>query len=192
MTSRCLAAMWMTVAMVVGNAAVGRPQEKRGSWLDQAKPASWNTPGAAIPAAPKVQGPADPRCKETARPPQLDEDTRVHEQGWTLVGAYQGGWDVLVIGGTAGFDGMCRPLQFQDFVFVRGAFAGTLSPHPMDSRTDGALERVSLQGAARLTAEYARYDAKDALCCPSRTTQVSFEISKDGVVQPVSASTSKR
>jgi hypothetical protein len=43
--------------------------------------------------------------------------------------------------------------QYQDFLFVRGVFAGTLSPQPMDSRTDAALERVFLWSAARLTAE---------------------------------------
>src|SRR5262245_62057315 len=86
---------------------------------------------------------------------------------------------------------MCRPRQYQTFVFVQGAFAGTLSPQPMNSRTDGALSQVSLQINPRLTAEYLRYAEKDALCCPSRTTRVVFEITKDGAVQPVSASTSE-
>src|SRR5262245_16427134 len=192
MTSRHRAVTCVVIAMVSGRGAVGWSQEKAGSWLDQPKPAPWNTIGAAIPAAPKVQGAIDPRCRESARPPQLDEDKRVGEQGWDLVGAFQGGWDMLVIGGTAGYDGMCRPRQSQDFVFVRGAFAGTLSPQPIDSRSDGALQRVWLQGPGTLTAEYARYAAKDALCCPSRTTRVVFDVAKDGaVVQPVSASTSK-
>ena len=74
-------------------------------------------------------GNRDPRCQERARPPQVDEDKRVREQGWDLVGPYQGGWEIVVIRGTAGYDGMCRPRQYQDFVFVRGAFVGTLSPH---------------------------------------------------------------
>jgi hypothetical protein len=102
-------------------------------------------------------------------------------------------WQILVIRGTVGYDGMCRPLQYQDFVFVRGAFAGTLSPHAMDSRTDGALSRVFLQSESRLTAEYQRYAAADPLCCPSRTTTVVFDITRDApVVRPVSASTSKQ
>ena len=78
----------------------------------------------------RIQGNTDPRCREGARPPQLDEDKRLRDQGWDLVGAYQGGWQILVIRGTAGYDGMCRPLQYQDFVFVRGVFAGTLSLRP--------------------------------------------------------------
>jgi hypothetical protein len=168
-------------------------QPKVAAWLDEAKPDSWNKPGLSIPAAPKTQGTVDPKCRELARPPQLEEDKRVTGQGWDLVGGYQGGWHVLVIRGTAGYDGMCRPRQFQDFVFVRGVFAGTLAPQPMDSRTDGALARVSLQSESRLMAEYQRYAASDALCCPSRTTTVVLDITKDGpVLQPVSVSRSKR
>jgi hypothetical protein len=149
-------------------------------------------PGLPVPAAPKLQGAADSRCREAARPPQLDEDKRVRERGWDLLGAFQGGWQVLVIRGTAGYDGMCRPREYQDFVFVRGVFAGTLSPRVMDSRTDGAVDRVFVQGASRLTAEYARYATKDALCCPSRRTSVSFDIANDPpVLRPVSAMTSK-
>ena len=182
----------MAIAMMFGDAAAGLPQNKVASWLDEAKPSLWNKPGAAVPAAPKIQGATDPRCGEAARPPQLEEDKRVREQGWDLVGAYQGGWEMLVVRGTAGYDGMCRPRQYQDFVFMRGVFAGTLSPQPMDSRTDGALERVSLQSGARLRADYARYGAKDALCCPSGTTHVVFDIATDGALKPVSASSSKR
>jgi len=180
------------IVMVVGHATFGWAQTKVATWLDEPKPTPWNKPGAPVPAAPKVQGTVDPRCRETARPPQLDEDKRLSEQGWNLVGAYQGGWQMLVIRGTAGYDGMCRPTQYQDFAFVRGVFAGTFSPQAMDSRTDGALEWVTLESTTRATAQYTRYAPKDALCCPSRTTTVVFDIANDGsVLQPVSTSTSK-
>jgi hypothetical protein len=167
-------------------------QRANTSWLDEAKPAGWNTPGGSIPAAPTVQGPADAKCSAQARPPQLEEDARVREQGWALIGAFQGGWQTVVIRATAGYDGMCRPRQYQDFVFVKGAFAGTLSPQPMDSRTDGSLTRVALQGPNRLTAEYVRYAEKDALCCPSRTTTVVFEIPAAAPVRPISSSTASQ
>jgi hypothetical protein len=100
----------------------------------------------------------------------------------------------IVIRGTASYDGMCRPRQYQAFVFVRGVFAGTLSPAPMDSRTDGALGRVFLRGKDQSTAEYVRYTAEDPACCPSSTTTVVFEIARDGpVLRPVHAySSSKR
>ena len=172
-------------------AAFGRYEGAGASWLDEPKPVSWNAPGLEIPPAPTVQGGVDPRCRDHARPPQTTEDTRVHDRGWDLVDAYQGGWQVVVIGGTASYDGMCRPRQYQYFVFVGGVFAGTLSPQPMDSRTDGALTRVWLQSGTALTAEYSRYAAADALCCPSRTSRVEFEIPKSPpLVRPVSVATS--
>jgi LppP/LprE lipoprotein len=190
MTSLVLITSLIT-AIVACHPGIGRSQVKVTSWLDEPKPASWNKPGVPIPAAPRIQGNVDPRCKDLARPPQLEEDKRLRDRGWDLVGAFHGGWQILVIRGTASYDGMCRPRQYQDFVFVRGVFAGTLSPEPMDSRTDGALRQVFLRGNDQLAAEYARYTGKDALCCPSSTTTVAFEIASDGrVLRPVSSSTS--
>jgi heat shock protein HslJ len=182
--------LMMSMSMLASYAGFGRFQPGVDSWLDQSKPASWNKPGLSLPAAPKITGDVDPRCRNQARTPQLDEDRRLSAQGWDLVGGYQGGWDVLVIRATAGYDGMCRPRQYQDFVFMRGVFAGTLSPHAMDSRVDGALSRVFLQSKGELTAEYQRYAAGDPLCCPSRTTTVVFELAGDPpVLRPVSATT---
>ena len=148
--------------------------------------------GLPIPTAPQIQGAVDPRCRTTARPAELDDDKRIRDKRWDLVDAYQGGWQIVVIRGTASYDGMCRPRQYQGFVFVSGVFAGTLSPQAMDSRSDGALSRVTLQNNNRLTAEYLRYAATDALCCPSKTTRVEFEIATGGVplLRPVSAFTS--
>ena len=178
------------VAMFTFLTLFGTTQAQVAGWLDTAKPAAWNTPSQAIPSAPKIQGTVNARCRDSARPPQLAEDTLVRKRGWDLVGEFQGGWQIIVIRGAAGYDGMCRPRQYQDFVFVRGAFAGTLSPQPMDSRTDGAIAQVSLQSGTRLTAQYARYATSDALCCPSRTTSVAFEVASDKpIVRPVSAST---
>lgn len=156
-------------------------------WLDTPDPAPWNQPGAAIPPAPTVDGNPDPRCRAGARPAERDEDRRVRAAGWDLVGPYQAGWEMVVIQATAAYDGMCRPWAYQAFVFVRGAFAGTLSPEPMGSRTDGALSRVFLQEGPRLAAEYWRYAPDDPLCCPSRTTVVTFEVAP--LVRPVSAFT---
>jgi hypothetical protein len=165
-------------------------QSTTASWLDESKPVSWNTPGAAIPSAPRMQETADPRCRASARAPELDADKRLTDLGWDLIGGYQGGWGILVIRGAAAFDGMCRPRMYQDFVFLRGVFVGTLSPGTMDARADGALNRVTLQDSRRLVAEYARYAAADPLCCPSRTASVVFEIGPDqSVVRAVSAST---
>lgn len=169
---------------------ISHSQTRAARWLDGSKPVAWNKPGLTVPAAPKIAGPIDARCREAARPSQLAEDKQVTARGWDLAGAYHGGWEIVVIRGTAGYDGMCRPQQYQDFVFVRGAFAGTLSPEPMNSRSDGAITQVTLQSPTRLTGEYTRYAATDALCCPSRTTTVTFDVTSDAVVRPLSTFTS--
>jgi heat shock protein HslJ len=185
----------MSVASLIIAVAICQPgtasaQGTAASWLDRPRLEAWNKPGAPVPPAPKSQGTPDPRCRAQARPPVLNEDKLLRDQGWDLVGAYQGGWQMVVLRGTAGYDGMCRPRRYQDFVFVRGTFAGTLSPQPMESRIDGAVGRVSLQSNGRLSAEYARYTTVDPLCCPSRATTVVFEIvGNPAVVRPVSAST---
>ena len=188
----------VVVATLIGHPTIGIAQGGPATWLDDPKPFGWN--GDAFERTPRlaltIPGAVDARCRESARPAQLAEDKEVHDRGWDLVGPYQGGWGVVVIRGAAGYDGMCRPRQYQDFVFVRGVFAGTLSPRLMDSRADGALAQVSLQSATRLTAQYLRYAATDPLCCPSKTTTVIFEIatfpaqSTQPVVRPVSTSTS--
>ena len=184
---------------VTPSQATGRPQpaaaaispHPKASWLDEPKPVSWNRPGAVIPSAPRTAATADPRCRATARPAESEADKRLTALGWDLIGAYQGGWGILMIEGAAGYDGMCRPLAFQSFVFVGGVFAGTLSPEPMDSRSDGALNRVTLRDGRRLVAEYARYGPKDALCCPSGTASVVFELGTDAaLLRPVSVSAS--
>ena len=172
----------LAAAVLLGLPCVARGQQ-RNSGLDAAKPAAWNTSRAPIPAAPKADGAVDPRCRAQARPAQVDEDRRVQARGWDLVGAYQGGWQFLVVQATAGYDGMCRPRRYQAFVFVRGVFAGTLSPQPMESRTDGALSRVTLADK-RITGEYLRYAPTDPLCCASRTAIVTFDVTAAPVVVP--------
>ena len=193
MTSRLGWLTSLAVALAACHPTVSGSQTKVASWLDEPQPASWNAPGPSVPVAPRISQAVNPRCRGLARPSELEEDRRVRDRGWDLAGAYHGGWGIVVIRGTAGYDGMCRPRSYQDFVFVRGVFAGTLSPQAMDSRTDGALGRVFVQSGRRLTAEYARYTPADPLCCPSGTTSVTFEIENDPpVLRPVSTSTSSR
>jgi hypothetical protein len=76
---------------------------------------------------------------------------------------------------------MCRPLGYQALVFFNGGFVGTLSPHQMDARTDGALQSVTLSGplpgaAGRIDGVFSRYRPEDPLCCPSQTTTVQYRI----------------
>ena len=158
-----------------------------GSWLD-GDLASWNTPGTAIPAAPVIDGNPDPRCVERERPAETEEDDALIANGWRLFLPYQSGWRVTLISGLAGYDGMCRPLGYQSFVFVDGVFAGTISPQPMDARTTGAATDVNLRFADLVSAEYLRYAADDPLCCPSDTDLLEFTIEEtpDGpVLNPI-------
>jgi hypothetical protein len=148
---------------------------QQASWLD-GELASWNTAAMAIPAAPTVDGYPDPRCASRERPAETDEDDALIAEGWRLFLPYQRGWGVTLVSGLAGYDGMCRPLGYQYFVFVDGEFAGTIAPRPMDSRSDGAADTVSLWFADQLSAEFRRYTANDALCCPSGSTSVDYTI----------------
>src|SRR5262245_56415350 len=106
--------------MVVCGSTIGWTQARTASWLDTQKPVSWNLPGSPVPAAPRTDPAIDPRCRSQARPSQLSEDRQLRDKGWDLVGPFTGGWQVLVIRATASYDGMCRPRQYQDFVFARG------------------------------------------------------------------------
>ena len=114
------------------------------AWLDQAAPVNWNGPRNPLPVAPPPPSaaPPDPRCLETLRPPETAEDQQVSAAGWGLVGQFTGGWGLRIVTGQSGFDGMCRPLSYQVFVFSGGTYAGTMSPGPMDSRTDGAWQQA--------------------------------------------------
>ncbi len=157
------------------------------TWLD-GDLASWNRPGMAIPTAPTIDGNPDPRCTARDRPAETAEDAELVAEGWRLFLPYQRGWGVTLISGLAGYDGMCRPLGYQSFVFVDGVFAGTVSPEPMDSRTTGAATDVKLWYADQVSAEYLRYAPDDPLCCPSSTDSVEFTIEEtpDGpVLNPV-------
>jgi hypothetical protein len=150
-------------------------QMPAGNWLDSNSLTAWNRPGTPIPYAPERQNP-DPRCRALARSPHSDEEGQLRTHGWDLVGPPSAAKDIEVIAATADYDGMCRPRQYQSFVFVHGVFAGTLSPHLMDSRTDGALSQVTIESDRKLRAKYLRYASTDPLCCASRTTTVTFAI----------------
>jgi hypothetical protein len=116
----------------------------------------------------------------------------VVDAGWHLYTGYQAGWNIKVIPGAAGHDGMGRPLDYQFFVFQDGTYLGTLSPDPMNSRTDGALSVAYLIGASSINASFLRYTDTDPLCCPSSTTFVTYAITTSPggtVINPTSATT---
>jgi hypothetical protein len=183
------------VALLCAGALLALPRTARadGSWID-APLQNWNVAGADLPAAPAPSNESqNPRCAGAARPAETDEDNAVAAAGWTLVGSYEGGWGLKVIIGTSSYDGMCRPLGFQVFVFADGWFAGTISPVTMDSRTDGVVDRVTITPPGDgLVASFGRYTPSDPLCCASSTSTVQYHIDRSGgapVLVPVSAST---
>jgi hypothetical protein len=163
-----------------------------GAWLDGAL-GSWNAPGMAIPAAPSESssGGGMPICEQFVRPPETVEDYQVADRGWLLTSAYQLGWNISIVQGFLRFDAMCRPVAYQQFVFVDGVFAGTLAPQPMVPRTDGALVDSWL-GRESVGALYDRYLPTDGLWCPSDHTRIVFAIVRTvtgPVVVPTQAET---
>jgi LppP/LprE lipoprotein len=151
-----------------------------GAWLDESF-VNWNAPGQTIPTAPAAPSAMDPRCERLHRPTETPEDEAVAAAGWTVFGTYQSGWGVRVVHGLVAHDGMCRPLGYQEFVFVNGVFAGTISPTPMNARTDGAETSTDISAPGEnVQAQFVRYTDADAFCCPSRTSSVAYRINQDG------------
>ncbi len=165
-----------------------------GLWLDRPL-ANWNVPGAAIPPA------ESPRDLEGVRRCQLTEPSTPAAQALAAEG-----WipfhhldrelvqdEVNVLGGLLRTSDDCGPLVFNLFVFVRGRFAGTVSPVAMNQQTDGVAGPVRLLPDGSLSAEFARYGATDTPCCPSGRLTVRYRI-EDGampVLVPVEVRTTR-
>lgn len=147
-----------------------------GDWLDTETIDNWNVAGASVPIAPPQESTNFEYCKQAIREPQVLEDVAVTAAGWQLYGPLQIYGETTVVMGMANADGMCRPMVHQAFVFVDGEFAGTLSPTPMNSRTDGNLFAIDLIKDNYLRGAYQRYEPSDALCCPSAENYLFFTI----------------
>jgi putative salt-induced outer membrane protein YdiY len=148
-----------------------------GAWLDTL-PESWNSAGASIPRAPAGDLEQLAQCAEQIRPASSAVDRALEGAGWKLFGPVLSYGDTSIVRALSNADGMCRPLGFQAFVFVGDRFAGTLSPAPMDSRTDGALSDLPWFDDDGGTGVFARYGADDALCCPSRESTVVYAVER--------------
>lgn len=146
------------------------------SWLDRPIDRNWNDGSGAVPAAPRNAAPIDAMCQSQIRTPESIADRAVTRAGWHLFGSSQTYGPVTLVMAMAGVDGMCRPNEYNAFVFVSNRFAGTLSPTPAGARSDGAIGSVHLFDPKRITAEFARYTSNDALCCPSQKTYAEYSI----------------
>jgi hypothetical protein len=163
------------------------------SWLDRPL-VNWNRAGEGVPSPPandETTLSLIERCQLTP-PRSTSAEKAVDAAGWVPF------WNVdqqlrrdgvEIVGGMRAADGMCRPAQYQLFVFVDERFAGVLSRTPMTSRLDGSSGAVRMpMPLPLLTAEFARYTPTDLVCCPSSRVTVRYRIDRTGpgpVVVPV-------
>jgi len=162
------------------------------SWFDvfEAKGGkTWNRVGRRIPKPPH---PTELEfCRAEKYTARTSEERAVAALGWALLGAADMHNEISVVGAVASRDGMCRPNEFQYFVFANAKFVGTLSPGVMFARDDGAISGIAIPGDGRIVVEYLRYSQNDPLCCPSRITTADFAVrSEKG--KPVLAITAMR
>jgi hypothetical protein len=168
----------LALSVVVLLAAIAPGQVSAdGTWLDQPL-ANWNQPGMGLPQAPPMDPSTNPQCLPLSRPVETDVDQALADAGWTLFSSYDGGWNTYAVRALSGYDGMCRPLGYNVFIFVDGKFAGTISPDPMNSRTDGVGDLRFFAMQDTLVAEFQRYAPTDPLCCPSGSATVFYKISR--------------
>jgi len=167
-------ALSLTVAFLLGQAI---PEERPdGSWLD--RPTEWvmQTPGIL-----QVQrAESGSKCDPTSRGPVTAAERVLREAGWMLNRASNltrsDGRSIEIVHAFLQFDGQCRELQAQAFVFVDGRLIGTLSPRRMNAREDGSLADVSLSESGEITARFFRYSQSDASCCPSRQSVAVYSL----------------
>ena len=158
------------------------------SWLDQPL-ANWNKPGAAVPRAGLASAARErlmSRC-QLAVLKSTPAERALTDAGWIAFLNFDQKLvkgDIEVVDGMTEADGMCRPVNYNVFVFVGGRFAGTMSPTPMTSRVDSSSGAVRILDGDTLSVEFTRYTSKDPLCCPSSRVTVQYQIDRTGS-QPV-------
>jgi hypothetical protein len=168
---RTLTPVYFLIALFL---LVGATAVQTASWLDRGI-SNWNKAGDAVP---KIKSSFEARCRSTAREPETVADRQLIAAGWTLFGPVESYSGTAVIHGMASADGMCRPNEFHAFVFVDNRFAGTLTPAPMNARSDGVESRIWLNSATSLSVEFSRYRNSDPLCCPSGKSRKAYTITR--------------
>ena len=181
----------VAVLLLLGGSLLAQTPEP--SWLDRPL-LNWNTSGRALSRA-MPNGETIVEISKRCAMPSLTGtpgERALANAGWLPFHTFDRQIvqrDVEVVGGLAGADGMCRPTQFNVFVFVNSQLAGTLSPSEMDSRTDGGIGGgIRLAEDETIAADFARYTSADPLCCPSGRVTVRYRIDRTAsppVVVPV-------
>lgn len=189
----------LALALLVTTAALAQAPEP--SWLDRPL-VNWNTSGRALPrAVPNGETIAEitKRCVDARMLRNTPGERALADAGWLPFHMFDRQIvqrDVEIVGGLAGVDGMCRPVDFNVFVFVGGRLAGTLSPAEMSSRSDGSIGgAIRLADDDTIAAEFARYAEPDPLCCPTARITVRYRIDRKAtppVVVPVGAQPTRR
>jgi len=183
---------WLTFVIVLGLVTAPvflSPQLQRsstlqaqsaGGWLDRPL-VNWNKQSTELPR-PVVsidQQEIQTRCPNLLRQADSPFEHELVNAGWLLYGALQSFGVAKVVTAMSGADNECRPLGYQAFVYYGDSYAGTLSPAPMDSLTNGALMTIRLMSANNISAEFGRYKENDSPCCPRRVSYVTYEVSTD-------------
>ena len=155
------------------------------SWLDRPL-ASWShAPGTApqARAGTEAQSALERRCGSSSLTASAAAEA-LRKAGWAPFLHFDrtiARGDIEILGGmTAAASPGCEPTVFNLLVFVGGTFAGTISPIVMEQGRDGVAGAVRVTAADALTAEFARYRAKDAECCPSSRVRVTYRIERAG------------
>lgn len=150
-----------------------------GSWLD-IDLENWNQAGASVPRPPKSNSESPATCPELLRTPTTSEEKEIARAGWFPLSLLRINSEMTVATGYLGVDGMCRPDEYQAFVFVRGVFAGTLSPEVMRARGEGSLGKILFDDSRDiLIGEFSRYKPSDSMCCASGVLQVEYLVQRD-------------
>jgi uncharacterized lipoprotein YbaY len=159
------------------------------AWLDRPIGTNWNRGTGVVPTAPRMtaSSPESQMCRTTIRTPESVTDRALTRAGWFLFGPVQTYGSTSVVTAMASVDGMCRPNQYNAFVFLGPRFVGTISPDNSDARSDASLRMVRLENATELNAEFNRYTSTDALCCPSQLSTVTYTIDGTGARAVVKA-----
>jgi heat shock protein HslJ len=180
------------VSMMVLLLAQATPGQS--SWLDR-RLANWNRQSGSLPQLPEpsaAPGARANRCRQQVRQATTPAEKALERRGWLVYGPVYSYDLTKIVTAVSGFDGMCRPLGFQAFVYWEGRYGGTLSPVLMNARADGSLTNIRLVNASTISADFARYRRSDALCCPSRISSVNYSLVRDDVPTLSAASVSHR
>lgn len=155
------------------------------SWLDRPL-AAWSHAPGTVPharAGTESQSALERRCGSSSLTASAAAQA-VRNAGWVPFRHFDRAIareDMEILGGmTEAASPGCEPTMFNLFVFVGGIFAGTISPIVMGQGRDGVAGAVRVTAADALTAEFARYMAKDTECCPTSRVRVTYRIERAG------------